>query len=74
VGEALVSAAPVVELEDYVTVPEIAEAAEVDQSTVRRWIRERRLPATKVARSWIVKRTDADEFLKEWAAAQQEPQ
>jgi excisionase family DNA binding protein len=42
------------------TVPEAARRLRRNPETVRRWIRDRKLPATKVGTQWLVDETDVD--------------
>lgn len=44
------------------TLTEVAEALDVHYMTVYRYVREGMLPATRVNRSWQIKRTDLKEF------------
>lgn len=48
--------------DEELSTAQAAELAQVDQSSVRRAIREGRLPGRKVVRDYVVKRRD----LKQW--------
>ncbi len=49
------------------TVHETAEALKVKDSTVRVWIREKKLRAVKFGREWRVAVVDLEKFLNEHA-------
>lgn len=42
----------------FLTVEEVANALRIHRATVTRWIKERRLPATKVGRRWLISEED----------------
>lgn len=46
------------------TVPEVARILGLDRSKVRRFCAAGRLPATKVGRDWLIKKSDALRFAK----------
>lgn len=48
---------------DWLTVEEIAEELRVHVSTVREWIRQKRLKAAKFGRDYRIKRSDYLEFI-----------
>ncbi len=48
--------------DDYVTVAEVAERLNIHPESVRRLIRNRKLPARKFANTWLVKRTVLEQF------------
>lgn len=48
---------------DWMTVEEIAEELRVHVSTVREWIRQKRLKAAKFGRDYRIKRSDYLEFI-----------
>ena len=53
-------------MKDYLTVKEASKYFKKSPSTVRRWIRERKLPATKLAGKYgvyLVARSDLLEFM-----------
>ena len=50
---------------EWLSVEYIAEELEVSVSTVRSWIRKKRLKATKIGRDYRIKRADYDKFLEE---------
>ena len=50
--------------EQYLTPAQVADELHVTVVTVRRWIANRELPASKAGpRRWTVRRTDLDRFL-----------
>lgn len=49
---------------DILTPEEIATEWRLEVATVRRWIREGKLKATKLGRGWRIKRADWDAFMK----------
>ncbi len=49
------------------TVHEVAEKLQVKESTVRTWIRERKLRAIKVAKDWRIAVIDLEAFLNDHA-------
>jgi excisionase family DNA binding protein len=53
--------------DDWLTIEDIYELLnkKVPRDTIRSWIRSKRLPAYKPARSILVKREDLDNFIKE---------
>ena len=51
--------------DELLTLPEIAQTLGMNPSTVRLWVREGRLPAEKVGRRWMVRRTDLEQMLAE---------
>jgi excisionase family DNA binding protein len=48
---------------DLLTLPEIADMTGMAGPTVRVWVKQGRLPATKVGRQWMVRRTDLEKML-----------
>lgn len=48
---------------DWMTVEEIANDLRVKESTVREWIRQKKLKAAKFGRDYRIKRRDYDEFI-----------
>lgn len=48
---------------DWLTVEEIAEELRVHVTTVREWIRQKKLKAAKFGRDYRIKRTDYNEFI-----------
>ena len=50
---------------DLLTLPEIAEMTGMAGPTVRVWVKQGRLAATKVGRQWMVRRGDLDRMLAE---------
>jgi excisionase family DNA binding protein len=53
--------------DEFLTVDDIYEHLnrKVPKDTIRSWIRSKRLPAYKPARSILVKRSDLEKFLRE---------
>jgi excisionase family DNA binding protein len=49
--------------DDLLTLPEIAEMTGMAGPTVRVWVKQGRLPATKVGRQWMVRRGDLEQML-----------
>jgi excisionase family DNA binding protein len=48
----------------YYTVKEVAEKLRVDHQTVRRWINDNKLMATKVGKGLRIREEDIQEFIK----------
>jgi excisionase family DNA binding protein len=48
--------------EDYVTVAEVASRLNIHPESVRRLIRNEKLPARKFGNSWLVKRSILEQF------------
>lgn len=48
---------------DWLTVEEIANDLRVHVSTVRDWIKQKKLKAAKFGRDYRIKRTDYEEFI-----------
>jgi excisionase family DNA binding protein len=51
--------------DDLLTLPEIADMTGMAGPTVRVWVKQGRLPATKVGRQWMVRRGDLERMLAE---------
>jgi len=53
--------------DEWLTIDDIYEQLDkkVPRDTIRSWIRSKRLPAYKPARTFLVKREDLERFLKE---------
>jgi excisionase family DNA binding protein len=49
--------------DDLLTLPEIADMTGMADPTVRVWVKQGRLPATKVGRQWMVRRADLEKML-----------
>ncbi len=49
--------------DDLLTLPDIAEMTGMAGPTVRVWVKDGRLPATKVGRAWVVRRGDLVKML-----------
>ena len=50
---------------EFMTVEEIAKLLKVSETTVRVWIREKKLRGAKFGRDYRVLRTDFDKFVQE---------
>lgn len=50
---------------EWMTVEEIAQDLRVKESTVREWIRQKRLKAAKIGRDYRIKREDYQKFINE---------
>ncbi len=50
---------------EWMTVEEIAQDLRVKESTVREWIRQKRLKAAKIGRDYRIKREDYRKFINE---------
>lgn len=50
---------------EWLSVDDIAEELHVSVSTVRSWIRNKRLKAVRIGRDYRIKREDYDKFLEE---------
>jgi len=42
----------------FLTVEEVADALRIHRATVTRWIKEKRIPASKVGRRWLISEED----------------
>ncbi|HVO43588.1 MAG TPA: helix-turn-helix domain-containing protein, partial [Aggregatilineales bacterium] len=49
-------------LDDYVTVPDVAKRLAIHPESVRRLIRQGKLPAKKFGQSWLVQRDVLEQF------------
>lgn len=47
------------------TCPEVAEICKVQPETVRQWIKDKKLPASKPGREYLIDEEDLRAFLKE---------
>ena len=54
-------------VEEFLTVAEVAEMLKLNQQTVRNWIDQRTLPAVRVGRRVRIRRSDLDRKLEEGA-------
>ena len=50
---------------EWLTVEEIAQELKMHVDTVRGWIRDRKLKATRFGRDYRIKRKDFDKFVEE---------
>lgn len=53
--------------DEWLSVEEIARTLKMDEETIRRWIRARRLKGYKFGRDLRVRREDFDKFVREQA-------
>ena len=53
------------EEQPFLTPQEVSDLLRVSIHTVRRWIREERLPAYKVGRAWRISKVDLDKWLNQ---------
>lgn len=51
--------------QDWLTADEIAEDLRVNVSTVREWIRQKKLKAAKFGRDYRIRRKDYEEFIEQ---------
>ena len=61
-------------MNEYLTTEEIAELLKVNIVTVRRWIKGKKLPAMYIEKSYRVKKTDFEKFLKDREGTKEETQ
>jgi len=59
--------------DQLLTVAEVSHILKVHADTVRRYIRQRDLPAAKVGRAYLVNRRDVDEFIQERLTVRKNP-
>lgn len=50
-------------IECFLTVEEVAVALRIHRATVARWLKEKKLPAKKVGRRWLISKEDYDNFV-----------
>jgi len=50
---------------EWLSVDDITKELSIHPDTVRGWIRDRKLKATKLGRDYRIKRVDLDKFLEE---------
>ena len=58
--------------EDLLTVPEVAELLRLNEQTVRKWLREGKLPGSWLGSrqaGWRVRRSDVERFIEAGKAA-----
>lgn len=53
--------------DEWLSVAQIAQHLQMDEETIRRWIRTKQLKAYKFGRDLRVRREDFDQFVKERA-------
>lgn len=53
--------------DEWLSVEEVAQILKMDDETVRRWIRNRKLKAYRFGRDLRIRRDDFDKFVKERA-------
>lgn len=51
-------------MEELLTIEEVASVLRVTAYTVRRYLREKKLPGKKVGGQWRVRKSDLEEFIK----------
>lgn len=49
----------------YLTTDEVAKTLRIHKATVTRWIHEKKLPAMKVGRRWLVSQKDFDKLVSQ---------
>ena len=49
---------------DLMTTAQTAEYLQLSERTIRQYIKDRKLNAFKIGKSWRVKKSDVDKFLK----------
>jgi excisionase family DNA binding protein len=59
---------------DWLTVEEIATDLRIKESTVREWIRQKKLKAAKFGRDYRIKRSDYQEFIAKHYGADENEQ
>jgi len=60
---------------DWLTAEEIAEDLRINVSTVREWIRKKKLKAAKFGRDYRIRRSDYEEFIAQhYNVDDEEPQ
>jgi excisionase family DNA binding protein len=52
------------EMDNWVSLEEIASYIGVNKDTVRNWIRKKAIPAHKIGRQWKFKKSEIDEWVK----------
>lgn len=57
---------------EWLSVDDIARELNIHPDTVRSWIRERKLKATKLGRDYRIKRVDLDKFLEDRTTSPEE--
>jgi excisionase family DNA binding protein len=56
----------------WLSIEEIGEYLGVKRDTLKRWIREKEMPAHKVGRSWKFKMNEVDDWVKSGKAGESE--
>jgi excisionase family DNA binding protein len=51
--------------DEQLTLPQVAHLLGLNPSTIRLWVNDRRLPAERVGRRWMVRRVDLEQMLAE---------
>lgn len=49
---------------ELLTVEEVAEYLKMNPQVIRRWLREGKLPGSKIGRAWRVSKQDIDDMIK----------
>jgi len=57
----------------WLTVADIAKELEFDEGTVRYWIRQGQLPASKFGKEYRIKKEDYEKFVKEHQIKKENP-
>jgi len=60
----------VLNLKDYLTVPEAAKGLRVNEETVRRHVRSGRLKAEKIGNQWFIHRDELSSFMLAYRSQQ----
>ncbi len=50
--------------EEYLTIKDIAQQLKMDEKTIRRWIKDKKLPAIELGGKYRVTRSDLNAFLE----------
>lgn len=50
---------------EFLTVEEVATALRIHRATVARWLKEKKLPARKVGRRWLISKEDYEQFVSQ---------
>jgi len=62
------------DMSEWLSVEDISKELGVHVDTVRGWIRERKLRATRLGRDYRIRRVDLEKFLKERTIEPDEPE
>ena len=50
---------------EFLTVEEVANALRIHRATVTRWLKEKKLPARKVGRRWLISKEDYEKIVSQ---------